>query len=80
MGGFGGGFGGGFVGGAGDGAGAGEGTAGAGGPVRAEAYGPSQGEFTHSTNYGPSGAHLQPGDYAVSPDRAAGCDLCALGD
>ena len=53
----------------------GEGTAGAGGPIRAEAYGPSQGEYTHSTNYGPSGAHLQAGDYAVSPDMAAGHHL-----
>jgi hypothetical protein len=48
------------------------GTEGNAGPVRAEAYGPSQGEFTHSTNYGPTGAHLQAGDYAVSPDMASG--------
>jgi hypothetical protein len=53
----------------------GEGTPGAGGPIRAEAYGPSQGEYTHSTLYGPAGNRLVQGDYAVSPDMAAGHSL-----
>jgi hypothetical protein len=37
------------------------------GSFRAMAYGPSQGEYTHATNYGPLG-HLQQGDIAVSPN------------
>jgi hypothetical protein len=37
------------------------------GALRAMAYGPSQGEYTRATNYGPLG-HLQQGDIAVSPN------------
>lgn len=37
------------------------------GSFRAMAYGPSQGEYTRATNYGPLG-HLQQGDIAVSPN------------
>ena len=48
------------------------GVAGFGGPIRAEAYGPSQGEYTRDTLFGPTGAHLMQGDYAVSPDLSAG--------
>jgi len=35
--------------------------------VRAMAYGPSQGEYTHDTLYGPLG-RLRPGDVAISPN------------
>jgi hypothetical protein len=37
------------------------------GSLRAMAYGPSQGEYTRATNYGPLG-RLQEGDIAVSPN------------
>lgn len=37
------------------------------GALRAMAYGPSEGEYTRATNYGPLG-HLQQGDIAVSPN------------
>jgi hypothetical protein len=40
------------------------------GALRAMAYGPSQGEYDHATNYGPLG-HLQEGDIAVSPNLLA---------
>jgi hypothetical protein len=42
------------------------------GAIRAEAYSPSQGEFTHATMFGPGGNRLVQGDYAVSPDLAQG--------
>ena len=54
------------------------GIAGFGGPIRAEAYGPSQGEYTHDTLFGPTGAHLMQGDYAVSPDLSAGHGLGSM--
>jgi hypothetical protein len=41
---------------------------------RAEAYGPSQGEYTRATLYGPLG-QLQQGDIAVSPNMLASYPL-----
>jgi hypothetical protein len=48
---------------------------GVGGDIRAEAYGPSQGEYTRATLFGSAGQRLVQGDYAISPDLAAGHPL-----
>jgi hypothetical protein len=51
---------------------AGGGTTGAGGPIRAEVYGPSVGERGHAQMFGFDNQPLVMGDYAVSPNLAAG--------